>query len=302
MHYFTIDFETANSHRGSVCAIGIVEVLDSKIINTFRSLINPEESFDFYNTLINGISEKMVLDKPTFPEIWDKLKNKLQNQILIAHNAAFDFSVLRHVLEKYNIDFPDINYTCTRILSKKTWPNLKNYKLDTVAKNLNISFEHHDPLEDAVACYKIFEEILSKNNIYDISKLHNDLKVKVGQLYRNGYKPCEVKSIGLSVKSSFKLPDNSSLNTNHELYNKGIAFTGTLESMVRKDAAQAAIDRGAFYCNTVTTNTNYLVMGIQDYKKFADGKKSSKLKKAEDLIEKGQDLEIIDEIEFIKLL
>ena len=53
MHYFTIDFETANSHRGSVCAIGIVEVLDSKIINTFRSLINPEESFDFYNTLIH---------------------------------------------------------------------------------------------------------------------------------------------------------------------------------------------------------------------------------------------------------
>lgn len=72
--------------------------------------------------------------------------------------------------------------------------------------------------------------------------------------------------------------------------------------MVRKDAAQEAVNRGALYCNSVTKKTNYLVMGVQDYSKFVDGKKSSKLKKAEELIINGQDLEIIGEDEFIRLL
>lgn len=72
--------------------------------------------------------------------------------------------------------------------------------------------------------------------------------------------------------------------------------------MPRHDAAQYVVNKGASFCKSVTKKTNFLVMGIQDYSKFTDGKKSVKLKKAEELIKEGQDLEIIDETEFIKLL
>lgn len=306
MHYFVIDFETANSSRTSACALGIIEVDNGNIINKWDYLINPEEYFDEFNIYIHGISPDMVEDKPTFPEIWDEIKEILNNQFIIAHNASFDMSVLRHVLDKYNIEYPTFRYSCTRILSKKTWTNLVNYKLDTIAKMLDIKFIHHNACEDAIATSKILEEIVSINSINDFEKLHNNLKVKIGMIFPNSYKPCEVKGSSYSIKEYIKpkdiIPESDNFDINHPLYNKGIAFTGTLTSMPRKNAAQYAVNKGAFYCGTVNKNTNYLVIGVQDYSKFADGLKSSKLKKAEDLINKGQDLEIIDENEFISLL
>jgi len=65
---------------------------------------------------------------------------------------------------------------------------------------------------------------------------------------------------------------------------------------------QQVVNAGGNCPNNVTRGTNYLVVGIQDYTKFNDGKKSSKLKKAESLMAKGLNLEIISEYEFLKLL
>lgn len=304
MNYYVIDFETANSKRNSACALGIIEVKDNEIINEWDYLIDPEDYFDPFNTFIHGITEYMVEGKPTLKELWPEINSILSGKIVIAHNAAFDISVLRWSLEKYNIDFPNFTYSCTRILSKKTWPSLINYKLDTIADYLGINFIHHQACEDAKATAKIFDAILKENKIDDFEELHKELKVKIGSIYKDGYSPAEVKSSGHKnyIKPKDIVPTVDSFDESHELYNKGICFTGTLTHMVRKDAAQEAVNRGALYCNSVTKKTNYLVMGVQDYSKFVDGKKSSKLKKAEELIANGQDLEIIGEDEFIRLL
>lgn len=87
MRYFVIDFETANSKRTSSCALGIVEVISGKIINSWDYLINPEEKFDNFNIYIHGITEDMVKDKPTFPELWPKIKEILENNIIIAESV-----------------------------------------------------------------------------------------------------------------------------------------------------------------------------------------------------------------------
>lgn len=306
MDYIVIDFETANSKRDSACALGIIEMSEGKKINEWDYLINPEDSFDSFNTFLHGINYDTVKDKPTFPVVWNEIKGILNNKIVIAHNAAFDISVLRWTLNKYNLEFPTFKYSCTRILSKKTWPTLVNYKLDTVASHLDIDFIHHQECEDATATAKIFETILKEHNQNDFEELHKLLKVRIGEIYDGGYKPCKVKHSKYSHSAYIKpkdiVPTVDEFDINHEFYNKGIAFTGTLESMPRHDAAQYVVNKGASFCKSVTKKTNFLVMGIQDYSKFTDGKKSVKLKKAEELIKEGQDLEIIDETEFIKLL
>ena len=68
--------------------------------------------------MIHGISEKDVENEPHFDKIYDKLKEDFNNYPILAHNASFDISVLRHCLEQYSIKFPTTSYSCTYQISK----------------------------------------------------------------------------------------------------------------------------------------------------------------------------------------
>ncbi|HHX28546.1 MAG TPA: hypothetical protein GX716_05975 [Firmicutes bacterium] len=85
-------------------------------------------------------------------------------------------------------------------------------------------------------------------------------------------------------------------------YGKNVVFTGTLISMTRQTAAQKVVERGGSVSNSIRKDTNVLVMGLQDYERFTDGKTSNKTKMARTLIEQGKPLEIIDESEFLRRL
>lgn len=302
MEYTVIDFETANSNRSSACSLGVIEVKDGRIINEKSYLIDPEEEFDAFNIFIHGITEKMVKGKPTLKELYPELKQLLEGKFIVAHNASFDISVLRHGLDKYSLEYPNFNYSCTRILSKKTWNNLINYKLDTIADYLNIEFKHHDATEDARTTALIFEEILKLNETDALEELHKMLKVRIGQVYKGGYKATELKGDNWHIDVKSIVPQTNEFDTSNEFYNKCVVFTGTLQSMVRKEAMQKVVNVGGKCSDRITKDTNYLIMGVQDYSKFADGQKSSKLKKAEQLVSKGQELEIITEDDFLRYL
>ena len=72
--------------------------------------------------------------------------------------------------------------------------------------------------------------------------------------------------------------------------------------MDRKDAMQLVVDIGGYVGDNVTKKTDFLVMGIQDYHKFADGKESNKTKKVKELKQKGQIIHILSEDDFFKIL
>lgn len=74
----TIDVETANNDRASICQIGIVHVVDSVIQDTWKTYINPEDWFDPWIVDIHGITEDMVATSPTMPEIRDELRRRLR--------------------------------------------------------------------------------------------------------------------------------------------------------------------------------------------------------------------------------
>ena len=79
-------------------------------------------------------------------------------------------------------------------------------------------------------------------------------------------------------------------------------FTGKMDSMTRSNAAKYAADRGATCKGAVDIDTNFLVVGDQALMKYVEGVKSSKMQKAEDLIQKGIPLEIVGEQDFLRLV
>lgn len=162
LNFIAIDFETANAKRNSACAIGIVIVKDGLEVERYYRLIRPIEMyFNPMNVRVHGIKERDVLDAPTFDKVWDEFKDKITQNLLIAHNAAsFDMSVLRACLESYNLEIPSLKYACTMEAAKAIgWsPKLKDLSVE-----LNIPLEHHNALSDAICCANIAIEIHKKN-------------------------------------------------------------------------------------------------------------------------------------------
>ncbi|MDC3417998.1 3'-5' exonuclease [Aquibacillus salsiterrae] len=189
MNFVAIDFETANSKRDSPCSIGIVTANKAGIINEYYTLINPLMEFDSFHTYIHGITEQDVIAAPTFEEVWPEISKLLNNQLLVAHNASFDMSVLRHTLDRFHLDYPTCEYFCSVTLSKRVWTGLLNYKLNTLAEFNQIEFIHHDALEDARVASRIVSKAMEKyalENVLALNELHG---IQHGQIYQNGYVP-----------------------------------------------------------------------------------------------------------------
>ena len=166
--YVALDVETANSFRGSICSIGLVKFKDGNIIDTFYTLINPEEEFDDFNIFIHGIRPEDVIDSPTFPEVRKTIVDFIGSDIVVAHFAQFDMGALKDVYLKYELDFDNIEYICSYRLAKVALPGQLNYKLKRLAKNLNIELDHHNALSDARASGLILEYLLSTNSFSDL--------------------------------------------------------------------------------------------------------------------------------------
>lgn len=92
---------------------------------------------------------------------------------------------------------------------------------------MGIKFKHHDATEDARAAALIFEEILKLNEVETIEELHKKLKVRIGQVCSDGYKPAEVKSNSHYINAKSIILQTDEFDTNNEFYNKCVVFTGT---------------------------------------------------------------------------
>lgn len=155
LRYIAFDVETPNRFNNRMSAIGITVIENKIITRKLYSLINPETSFDYFNTRLTGISEEMVRDKPTFPQIWNKIEPLMSNSVLAAHNAPFDMSVLKCCLRDYGITWKThIPYLCTVQIGRRVLPKM-SHKLDSMCGYYGIELDHHHAGSDSLACAKI---------------------------------------------------------------------------------------------------------------------------------------------------
>ena len=152
-----IDFETANSARNSACQVGLVVLEKGRVIDEFVSLIRPPGDFGTIQMSIHGITPSRVAKAPTLASIWPLVSAFLaRGKRIVAHNAAFDRSVLFASLAHHGIAAPPIDFECTVALARSRLPRLGDHKLPTVCAALGITFtDHHNALADARAAAKI---------------------------------------------------------------------------------------------------------------------------------------------------
>lgn len=302
MKFIAIDFETANSERSSPCEIGLVKVEGFKIVNKKSFLIRPKDNyFDFYNTFLHGIDESMVENEPEFDIIYNQIKSDFESYPIIAHNASFDISVLRHTLDLYGIEYPETDYSCTYQMSREALKGLFSLKLDSVCNHFGIKLNHHRALSDAEACAEIAIRIFQNKGINSFEEISQNFNLRIGKLLKGGYKPSTVKSSGGYKISDLEF-DDTNFKPENPFFEQTVVFTGTLQSMVRKEAQVKVLEIGGKCGSGVTSQTNYLIVGEQDYQKYGEGFKSSKMKKAEKFLSEGKAIELLTEGQFLEMI
>ncbi|NDW11922.1 hypothetical protein D0T50_03335 [Bacteroides sp. 214] len=162
LNFASIDFETANYNRSSICSLGIVIVEDGKITNKIYRLVRPRPNFySSWATDIHGLSYYDTLREPEFPQIWEEISPMLKGLPLVAHNSSFDAGCLKAVHDLYGMEYPNYEFHCTYRIAKRVFPDLENHQLHTVAAHVGYDLEdHHHALADAEACAEIAKKII----------------------------------------------------------------------------------------------------------------------------------------------
>lgn len=181
--FVALDFETANNQSTSACALGLIEVKNNRIVGKHYWLIQPPSLyFSPYNIAVHGITPNDVINQPDFAELWPEIFPLLDNKCVIAHNAAFDIRVLRATMSEYMLDFPLSKYLCTVQIARKTWPQLPNHKLNTMADYLGTYFHHHHALDDAMVCAQIAVDAMQKIGVNSLHELSEKLNIVIKTL------------------------------------------------------------------------------------------------------------------------
>lgn len=303
LDFVAIDFETANSYRGSPCAVGLVRVRDGRIAEQQRWLIRPPEQvdwFDDFNVWVHGIRPEMVQDAPRWNQILPDLVSFIGDDVVIAHNAGLDIGVLRYACAVDNIEWPQLRFLCTMVLARRAL-SLPSNSLPFVVEAVGAAMgEHHDPLADARGVVDVVCGLAAMHGAQSLEELSEAVQVRIGHMSAGVYKG----SVSLVSSGSGALvrPDvNPDADPEGYLYNRVIVFTGKLMAMTRQIAWEECARVGALPDPNTTKRTNVLVIGDLNPASLRPGEAlSEKARRAFDLKDKGQDIEVMTEDDFMR--
>ncbi len=194
MPTIALDFETANEDRGSACAIGLAWIEGDQVVRVEERLIRPRPfRFSGFNIQIHGITPKDVLNEPEFPQVLAGYLPDLTQALVLAHNAAFDISVIKATLDRHGRPYPTFPYLCTVKIARHVWPDLASSSLPVVARHLGLSFDHHRAGADAYACAKIAIAAAEELGLNDVSEIAAKIGLTPGALHETGHSPCSVR-------------------------------------------------------------------------------------------------------------
>lgn len=284
MRFIAIDVETANADMASICAVGAAIFEHGRLSSEWYSLIDPGDYFDPINVSIHGIDESMVLGAPVYKEISGVIEQLLRDATVVTH-THFDRVAVHQAANRWTVEPPCCAWLDSARVARRTWAECarSGYGLADVCRLIGYEFQHHNALEDAKAAGHVLLAAMKETGL----NLEGVLR-RVRQPIDPGS-----GSSGSAIRREG--------NLDGPLFGEVVAFTGALE-IPRREAADLAAAVGCEVAQGVTKATTLLVVGDVDVKRLAGYEKSSKHRKAEELIAKGFPIRIIRETDFRELV
>ena len=180
--YAILDIETTGGqfNEEGITEIAIYKFDGHEIVDQFISLVNPEKPIQPFVVKLTGINNAMLQSAPKFYEIAKRIIEITENCVVVAHNAQFDYRIMRTEFNRLGYDFQRQNL-CTVELAKKLIPEQPSYSLGKLVRALGIPMaDRHRASGDALATVKLFKMLLDKDLEKEIVKTFIKTEIEKG--------------------------------------------------------------------------------------------------------------------------
>lgn len=165
MKFISFDLETTGFLPGvdQITEIAAIRFVDGAPVEMFSTLVNPQKPIPNEVQRITGINDEMVADKPTIDTLLESFADFCGDDVIVAHNANFDFQFIAHNIKKHESRAPKGFVLDTLAISKKVIPGLMNYKLGTIVQHLKLDTTvFHRAQADATYCGHLFQNLINR--------------------------------------------------------------------------------------------------------------------------------------------
>ena len=220
--FVVFDIETTglSNVNDRITEIGAIKIRNGKIVDDFSSLINPKIPIPEKITKLTGIDDLMVANAPTIEKILPEFWDFVGESPLVAHNADFDIGFIRENLKRLGYDKIKNPIVDTLTLSRVLLTRLKRYRLNVIAKELNVVLEnHHRAVDDAKATAEIFiklVDLMKNKEISTLQDINKILRKKVDITKLNTYHIILLAQNQTGLKNLYKIVSESHLKYFHK--------------------------------------------------------------------------------------
>jgi DNA polymerase-3 subunit alpha (Gram-positive type) len=218
--FVVLDIETTgfNPWKEDLLEIGAIKIQDGKTIAEFKTLVRPGKLISEEIQKLTGITPEMVQDAPLPDEVLAKFDQFIAGAVLVAHNAQFDVGFIKGKYQQYLGRNLESVYLDTLGLARAVWPSFKNFRLNTVAKELGIKLEnHHRAVDDAVCAAEIMHKAFTKIADRAFTQLVqlNSLVSEIGVEHLKTYHIIILVKSQIGMKHLYKLVSDSHIRYFH---------------------------------------------------------------------------------------
>ncbi|MFJ6082757.1 TerD family protein [Streptomyces sp. NPDC092369] len=145
-----VDVETSGliARRDRVLAVAVVTIgPDGEQTGEFSTLLDP--GCDPGPVEVHGLTVERLRGAPTFGQVAGRIGAMLQDRVLVAHNAQFDYDFLAYEFARARMWLPVSQRLCTLALNRQVDPPTEDMKLGTLAAHYGVPQQRaHDALDD----------------------------------------------------------------------------------------------------------------------------------------------------------
>lgn len=294
--FCVIDLETTGLHPqyDSILEMSAIKYRNNQVVDKFDNYVAFDQKIPEFVQRLTGITSEFVKYGIPLDDLLDQYLTFIGNDVVVGHNVNFDLNfIYDYSLQLFGLEFQN-SYIDTMRLGRKLLPQLSHCRLSDLCEVLNVTNKRaHQSWADCEATFDCLR------GLYELGvKRYGSLDAFA--------KECQpryrIPNYANFNPKNLIVTDNTKKDPTNLLFGRHVCFTGALDKLGRKDAAQLVVNIGGVVDNNVTRKTNYLVLGDNSHCYMIKDGKSSKQKKAEAYIARGYDLQILPESVFYQLV